>query len=330
MAKKTKETPEEFYARMNKKFGEGSINLGSSYSGSTSVIEHSSIGFNLASSLWGLPRGCVIQIEGDNHIGKSTFTQEIIASAQKIGLRCMLMDFEYSLDRVYAERLGIDFDKLVLSTPDTMEDSYNLIEEMLEADMIDVIVIDSITQMLPRSVLEGDIGDAKVAPDARVHSVALKRIMPLLKSRNAVLIGTSQYRAQVGSMSQNADKGLSGSNAWKFGTSFRIKLSRLKTEKTKEPHHFINYVEITKNKKGTAFLKHKMYYTIDSGVDQLMELVEYGIECGVITQAGSYYYYGSGEEKVKIGQGMVDAKEFLDSNPEMTEKIKSEILAVLK
>lgn len=324
MAKKQKETREEFFARMNNKFGSGSIKLGNAIEPNTGVIEHPSLGFNLASSIWGLPRGCIIQIEGDNHIGKSTFTQETIGAAQKSSLRCMLMDFEYSLDMTYAERLGINFNELIVSTPDTMEDAYNLIEEMLECDMIDVIVVDSVTQMIPRQVLEGEIGDAKVAPDARVHSVALKRIMPLLHKRNATLIGVSQYRAQVGSMSPNADKGLSGSNAWKFGTSFRIKLSRLLTKK--EEGYFVNNVEITKNKKGTAFLKHKMYYTIDSGVDQVRELIEYGKEVGVIKQAGAWYSHGEN----KLGGGINAVKEFFADNPEYFEQVRAEVIEKLK
>ena len=323
MAKKQKETKEEFFERMNKKFGAGSISTGTMVEPHTGVIEHPSIGFNLASSIWGLPQGCIVQIEGDNHVGKSTFMQEIIASAQKQGLRCMLMDFEYSLDRVYAERLGINFDELILSTPDTMEDSYNLMEEMLKCDMIDVIVVDSVTQMVPRSVLEGEIGDAKVAPDARVHSVALKRIMPLLKEKNATLIGVSQYRAQVGSMSPNADKGLSGSNAWKFGTSFRIKLSRLQTKK--DDGYFINNVEISKNKRGTAFLKHKMYYTIDSGTDKVRELIEYGKEAGVINQAGAHYSHGEN----KLGGGMNAVKEFFADNPEYFKQVQKEVIEKL-
>jgi len=309
---------------MNKRYGDGAVLLANYVPSDIDVIEHPSIGFNLASSTWGVPRGGIVVIEGDQHTGKSTFVLETIASAQKQGLTCMLMDYEYSLDRTYAERLGVDFDNLILSTPTSMEDGYNIAVDALENGIVDLLVIDSISAMEPEMVQDKEIGQKSVAPEAKIHSDALRRLKPLLKKQNACLIGISQYRAQVGSMSPNADKGLSGGNAWKFYPDFRIKLSRLITKK--DDGYFVNNVEITKNKKGTAFLKHKMFYTINSGVDKVRELIEYGKEVGVIKQAGAWYSH----KDTKLGGGMEAVRTFFEDNPEYFQNVKEEVITALR
>lgn len=321
MAKK-KETPEEILARLSSKY-KGAI----CQPKDVASVPHTSLGFNRASSIWGLPRGRIVQIEGENHVGKSTFIMEAIAQYQRAGLRTVIMDYEHSFDRNYAKRIGIDMDALIFAQPDTLEDGYNMAIEMLEAEFADLLVVDSVSKMVPKAILEGDVGDSTVALEARLHSQGLKKIQPLLDKTGATMIGITQYRAKIGSMSPTADKGLTGGNSWQFDTSMRIKLSRLKTDK--DNGFFINNVEITKNKTGTPFLKYKMYYTSDAGIDVVRETIEYGKELGLITQGGSHYHYG--ETKLSSGHGGMDTvKQFAEDNPEFFMEIRKKVEDALK
>lgn len=325
MAKKQAESFEDFAARMNKKYGDGTLLVGTNHIPNVDSVPHVSLGFNKASVIWGIPRGRVVRIEGNQHTGKSTFVMETIAQYQKQGLRCWLFDYEHSFDRKYATKLGIDMDKLIIQQPTTMEEGYNILREGLEGGFVDLAIIDSITKMKPKAVIEGEIGDHTVGLAARLHDQALGIIQPLLTKRNATLIGITQYRDKIGGMNPSGAKGVSGGNTWLFDPSMVIKLSRLETEK--KDGTFINFVEITKNKTGTPFLKYKMFYTTDSGVDRVAEMVEYGKELGIIKLAGSWYSHQDG---TKLGQGLDSVKELMNDNPEMFEKIYQEVEQALR
>lgn len=323
MAKK-KETKEEAFERLNKKYGAGSIKSGKDIAEKCETVPHISLGYNLATGIWGTPKGKLIMIEGEKHTGKSTLVSEIIASFQKEGLRCLYQDYEYSFDKSYARVLGVDVDELLIAQPDTLEDGYNMSIDLLESDLIDLIVVDSVNTMLPKAILEGEVGDATVAVAARLHTVGLNKIKPLLAKKNATMLLVSQYRAAIGSMSPSAGKQSGVGQAMSFMVDQIVKLSRLSTKK--DDGYFINNIEFTKNKVSSPYQKHQMIYDIGSGVDVVRELMFYGKELGIISQAGAWYSHG----ETKLGGGINQVKEFFNDNPEYFQRIYSEVETRLK
>lgn len=316
MAKK-QESTEETLARLNKLYGSGSIQQGDSHLKDVEVVPHKSIGFNLASSIGGLPKGKLIQIEGNQHVGKTTFIGESIAAFQNIGENVTLSDYEYAFDKKYGTALGINMAQLFFSQMENMEMGYEIIIDMIKSGNFGAIFIDSLNTMVPKDKIEGEMTDKNVALEARLHDLALKKIKPLLDSYGVTLVGISQYRDNIGAMGAGNDKSLAGGNAWKFMTDFRIKLSRFSTKK--EEGYFINNIEIVKNKCGTPFGKEKWYCTLDSGTDHIREILEYGKEHDIIDmKGGGHYSYGD----VKLGQGIDTVREFFNDNPELLADVE--------
>lgn len=318
MAKK--ETAEETLARISKLYGEGAVFRGSESLPNVEVVPHKSIGMNLASGIGGIPRGKLIQIEGNQHVGKTTLVGEIIAQFQAAGDNCALFDFEYAFDKKYGATLGIDMDKLVFSQPSTMEEGYEIILDLVASGNFRLIVIDSLNMMVPKDKFQADMEDKHVASEARLHDLAIKKLKVLLASTGTTLIGISQYRDNIGAMGAGNDKKLAGGNSWWFGCDFRIKLSRFSTKK--EDGYYINNIEITKNKSGTPFGKEKWYLSLSNGTDTVREILEYGKEYKVIDmKGGGHYSYGD----VKLGQGIDNVRSFFNDNPEYLEEIQKEL-----
>lgn len=318
MSKKNKETTEETLARLNKKYGNGSVMTGVNHISDISTVPHKTLALNIASEIGGLPRACLIQIEGNQHVGKTTFVLEMIGVLQKLDPRNVgFANYEQTFDKKYAKKLGVDTEKLIFCQKEYMEDGYEVIEEMIKSGNFSFIFIDSLNRMAPKAIIESGMSDKHVAEAARIHDKALLKIKPLLKEYDCSVIGITQYRDNIGAMGAGNDKALAGGNSWKFDTDFRIKLARLSTKK--EDGYVINNVEITKNKVGSPYGKEKWYMGIGTGTDEVREILEYGKENDIIEmKGGGHYSYAD----IKLGQGIDNVREFFDDNPELFIEVK--------
>lgn len=246
MAKSKKETAEETLARLKKLYGDSSLVKGDGHISDVEVVPHKSIGMNLASAIGGIPRGKLIQVEGQQHVGKTTLIAEMIACFQQADDNVALFDFENAFDKKYGRTLGIKMDELLFSQPETMEEGYEIIIDLIKSGNFRLIIIDSLNMMVPKDKVEAEMTDKHVAMEARIHDLAIKKIKALLAKTGTTLVGISQYRDAIGAMGAGNDKKLAGANAWWFGCDFRIKITRFSTKK--EDGYFINNIEITKNK----------------------------------------------------------------------------------
>lgn len=302
---------EDLKAKMEKQFGKGVIISGDSVK-EYDVISTGSLRFDKITNCLGIPRGKLVEMFGPESSGKSTLALHIIAEFQKKGLTCLLSDFEYSFDAEYAAQIGVNVDDLIISQPDTMEDGYNIIYEYIKSGEIGLVVVDSHTAMVPKQRLEGEIGDAKMAPEARVNSDALKKIKPELQKHNVCMLGISQLRSNIGGM--GAGDVPTGGNAWKFYSDMRIKIYK-QLDRPKETN--LTTIEIVKNKCAKPYGKGMVPIAWGIGIDKMSELVDISSELGIIKKSGSWYSYN----EAKLGQGSENVKELFVDNPELYSEI---------
>ncbi len=281
------------------------------------VTPSGSIVFDKESNCGGIPQGKLIEIFGPESSGKSTFVLHQIAECQKKGGTAAILDYEHSFDSAYARKIGVNVEKIIFRQPDSMEDGYNMIVDMIKSKLVKLIVIDSHTAMNPEKRMEGEIGDTKMAPEARVNSDALKAIKPLLKPYEVTIIGISQLRTNIGAM-HVSDKP-TGGNAWKFYTDMRIKIYR-QVEKNIETDKVT--FEIIKNKCGKPFGKGEINIRWGEGFDKIGEIIDVGVELKIINKAGSWYSYND----TKLGQGRESVRELFLDNPELFEEIKKKTI----
>lgn len=307
---------QELKDRLNAKYGKGTIIGGSESQQVETVVSTGSIKFDESTNCGGIPLGKLIEIMGPESSGKSTSVLHIIAEFQAAGYTAMLCDSEHSFDASYAATIGVDVDNLIYTQPETMEDAYNLITDAIDSGLIQLIVIDSHTSLVCRARLEGEIGDAKIAPEARVHSQALLRIKPSLDQKQCTIIGVSQLREDIGSMHGGAKS--TGGNAWKFYPDMRIKLFKI-ADKVNEVNK--TNIEIIKNKCGKPFGKCEIPIEWGTGIDKVAELIDVATEYKLITRGGSWYSQG----ELKLGQGINGVKAFMSDNPEFYEALKQQV-----
>lgn len=323
MAKAKKEEEEKdplqkLKDEMNAKYGKGTVIGGKDKIKDYEVISTGSIGFDRETNCGGIPIGKLIEIFGLESSGKSTLTLHMIAEFQKAGKKCMLADFEHSFDSFYAETIGVNIDDLIISQPPTMEDGYNLIYDYVASGLVDLIVLDSHTSMIAKQRLTGDIGDAKVAPEARVNSDALRKIHPALDKYKCTLIGVSQLRDNIGGMGDT--KVPTGGNSWKFYPDMRIKIFK---QLDRENETNDTTIEIVKNKCAKPFGKCKIPIAWGIGIDKIQELINEAISKGVIKKAGSWFSYNGDQ----IGQGNDTVRQLLEDNAELLEEVRAKVLA---
>lgn len=313
---------EELQKKLNAKYGKGTVVGAAQGKKDFKVVSTGSISFDRATFCGGYPMGKLIEILGPESAGKSTITLHAIAEFQKAGHTCMLCDFEHSFDAEYATTIGVDIEALLYTQPDTMEDGYNLIYDTIVSGLVQLVVIDSHTSMVSKMRLAGDsqIGDAKIAPEARVNSDALRKIKPELDLYNCTIIGISQLREDIGSMSGGA-KG-TGGNAWKFYPDMRIKLYKI-LDKPNELNK--TNIEIIKNKCARPFGKCEVPIAWAVGFDKYGELIDLASGLGILSKSGSWYSYGEN----KVGQGKNSVKDLLHDNPELYEEIENKVLNAL-
>lgn len=329
MAKEIKEVKisnkEELLAAMNKKYGKGSIVGGGTMDTDFEVVSTGSIAFDQATSCGGIPVGKLIEFLGMESAGKSTISLHIIAEFQKAGKTCLLADYEHSFDKNYAETIGVDTDALLIAQPPTMEDGYNMIYDVICSGQVSLVVLDSHTAMISKMRLANDsaIGDAKIAPEARVNSDALRKIHPVLDKYKCSMLGISQMRDAIGTMSSETKAG-TGGNSWKFYPDMRVKIFKI-LDRVNETNK--TTIEVIKNKCGKVFGKCTIPIAWGVGIDKTTEIIEIATEFDLIKKSGAWFSIPGIDSQF---QGAANLGEFLEDNPEVLAELKEKVLAKMK
>ncbi|HUM07700.1 MAG TPA: recombinase RecA [Acidocella sp.] len=310
-------------AQIERAFGKGSIMRMGAKGGTEAieVIPSGSLGLDLALGIGGLPRGRVIEIYGPESSGKTTLALHAIAEAQKRGGVCAFIDAEHALDPVYARKLGVDVDNLLISQPDTGEQGLEIADTLVRSGSIDVLVIDSVAALVPRAELEGEMGDSHVGLHARLMSQALRKITGSVARSNTMLIFLNQIRLKIGVMFGNPET-TTGGNALKFYASIRMEIRRTGSIKDREEvtgNH--TRVKVVKNKLAPPFRQVEFDIMFGEGISKAGELVDLGVKAGVVEKSGAWFSHDS----QRIGQGRENAKQFLRDNPKVAEAIEKKI-----
>jgi recombination protein RecA len=310
-------------AQIERAFGKGSIMRMGAKGGSEAieVIPSGSLGLDLALGIGGLPRGRVIEIYGPESSGKTTLALHAIAEAQKRGGVCAFVDAEHALDPVYARKLGVDIDNLLISQPDTGEQGLEIADTLVRSGSIDVLVIDSVAALVPRAELEGEMGDSHVGLHARLMSQALRKITGSVARSNTMLIFLNQIRLKIGVMFGNPET-TTGGNALKFYASIRMEIRRTGSIKEREEvtgNH--TRVKVVKNKLAPPFRQVEFDIMFGEGISKAGELIDLGVKAGVVEKSGAWFSYDS----TRIGQGRENAKQYLRDNPKTAEAIEKKI-----
>ena len=313
-------------AKIEKDFGKGSImKMGDQQVEHVDVIPTGSIGLNAALGVGGLPRGRIIEIFGPESSGKTTLAIHVIAEAQKQGGIAAFIDAEHAFDRFYAAHLGVDVDNLLISQPDNGEQALEIADQLIRSSAIDVIVIDSVAALTPKSEIEGDMGDNKVGLHARLMSQALRKVTATISKTNTCCIFINQLREKIGVMFGNPET-TTGGNALKFYASVRLDIRRVTTLKDGDQaigNHV--RVKVVKNKVSPPFRKAEFEILFGEGISKYGELVDLGVDNGIIRKSGSWFSY----EGSKLAQGRDATKALLKDNPELCDKIEAQIMAAL-
>jgi len=288
-------------------------------------IPTGSLGLDIALGIGGLPKGRVVEIYGPESSGKTTLTLEVIAQCQKLGGTAAFIDAEHALDPVYAERLGVNVEELLISQPDTGEEALEITDILVHSGGVDVLVIDSVAALVPKAEIEGEMGDSHMGLQARLMSQALRKITGNVKKSNTLVIFINQIRHKIGVMFGSPET-TSGGNALKFYASCRLDIRRIGT--VKEGDEVVGNetrVKVVKNKVSPPFKQAEFQIIYNKGINRLGELLDRGSDLGILEKAGSWYSL----EGEKIGQGKAKAVEFLQENPKIAEKIEKQILETL-
>jgi recombination protein RecA len=310
-------------SQIERAFGKGSIMRMGAKAGTEQieVIPSGSLGLDLALGIGGLPRGRVVEIYGPESSGKTTLALHAIAEAQKKGGVCAFIDAEHALDPIYARKLGVDIDNLLISQPDTGEQGLEIADTLVRSGSIDVLVIDSVAALVPRAELEGEMGDSHVGLHARLMSQALRKITGSVARSNTMLIFLNQIRLKIGVMFGNPET-TTGGNALKFYASVRMEIRRTGSIKEREEvtgNH--TRVKVVKNKLAPPFRQVEFDIMFGEGISKNGELIDLGVKAGVVEKSGAWFSYDS----TRIGQGRENAKQYLRDNPKIAEAIEKKI-----
>ena len=312
---------------IEKDFGKGSImKLGDEHIENVEVIPTGSIGLNAALGVGGYPKGRIIEIYGPESSGKTTLAIHAIAEAQKAGGIAAFIDAEHAFDRFYAEHLGVDVNNLWISQPDNGEQALEIADQLIRSSAIDIIVIDSVAALTPKSEIEGDMGDNKVGLHARLMSQALRKLTANISKTNTTCIFINQLREKIGVMFGNPET-TTGGNALKFYASVRLDIRRVTTLKDgDQPIGNQVRVKVVKNKVAPPFRKAEFEIMFGEGISKYGELVDLGVEYSIIQKSGSWFSYNG----TKLAQGRDATKALLKDNPELCEEIEAKIMEAIK
>ena len=310
---------------LTRRFGDGSIiRLGEATGLTVDVIPTGSLGLDIALGVGGIPRGRVVEIYGPESSGKTTLCLHIIAEAQRLGGLAAFIDMEHALDAIYAERLGVDVDKLYISQPDTGEQALEITEALVRSGALDVVVVDSVAALVPRAEIEGEMGDSHVGLQARLMSQALRKLSGAIKQSNTAVLFTNQIREKVGVM-YGSPETQPGGRALKFYASVRLDIRRI--QGIKQSGSTIGNrtrVRVTKNKVAPPFRETEfdiMFY--ERGISKMGEILDLGTGLEIIEKRGAFFRYNDG----LIGQGRENARKFLQENPAIQAAIEDAVRA---
>jgi recombination protein RecA len=309
-------------AQIDRAFGKGSaMKLGSREKIEIETISTGSLGLDIALGVGGLPRGRIVEIYGPESSGKTTLALHAIAEAQKNGGSAAFVDAEHALDPVYAKKLGVDIDELIVSQPDTGEQALEIVDTLVRSIAIDVLVIDSVAALVPRAEIEGEMGDSHVGLQARLMSQALRKLTGSISRSQTTVIFINQVRMKIGVMYGNPET-TTGGNALKFYASVRLDIRR--TGSIKERDDIVGNatrVKVVKNKVAPPFKQVEFDIMYGEGVSKVGEILDLGVKAGLVEKSGSWFSYDS----VRIGQGRENAKTYLKENPDVAQRIENAI-----
>lgn len=317
-------------SQIERQFGKGTVmRMGDRERVRMPSISTGSLGLDVALGIGGLPRGRVVEIYGPESSGKTTLTLQVIAEAQRKGGVCAFVDAEHALDPIYAEKLGVNVDDLIVSQPDTGEQGLEVSDMLVRSGAVDVLVVDSVAALTPKAEIEGDMGDHHVGLQARLMSQALRKITGNIKNANCLVIFINQIRMKIGVMFGNPET-TTGGNALKFYSSVRLDIRRIGAVKDgDEVIGSETRVKVVKNKVAPPFKQTEFQILYGQGINRLGEVVDYGVKLGLIDKAGAWYSY----QGDKIGQGKQNAIQYLREHTELAtaleDKIKSELLGIV-
>jgi len=307
---------------IEKSYGKGAVmKLGDNAIDNIESISTGSIGLDAALGIGGLPKGRVIEIYGPESSGKTTLAIHAIAEAQKKGGIAAFIDAEHAFDRFYAKKLGVDIENLLVSQPDNGEQALEITENLIRSGAIDIIVIDSVAALTPRSEIEGEMGDSKMGLHARLMSQALRKLTATISKTGCCCIFINQLREKIGVMFGNPET-TTGGNALKFYASVRLDIRRI--SQIKDGENIIGNrarVKVVKNKVAPPFRKAEFDIIYGEGISRTGEIIDMGVEALIIKKSGSWFSYGD----TKLGQGRDAVKKLLLDNPELSEEIESKI-----
>jgi recombination protein RecA len=311
-------------AQIDRAFGKGSaMKLGSKETMQVETISTGSLGLDIALGVGGLPRGRVIEVYGPESSGKTTLALHVIAEAQRGGGTAAFIDAEHALDPVYAKKLGVNIDELIVSQPDTGEQALEIVDTLVRSNAIDVLVVDSVAALVPRAEIEGEMGDSHVGLQARLMSQSLRKLTGSISKSRCMVIFINQLRMKIGVMYGNPET-TTGGNALKFYASVRLDIRR--TGQIKDRDDIVGNttrVKVVKNKVAPPFKQVEFDIMYGEGISKVGEILDLGVKAGVVEKSGAWFSYDS----VRIGQGRENAKVFLRENPEMMAKLEKTIRA---
>ena len=322
-ANKTKAL-EAALGQIERQFGKGTVmRMGDNARQAVPAISTGSLGLDIALGIGGLPKGRVVEIYGPESSGKTTLTLQVIAEAQKAGGTCAFIDAEHALDPVYAEKLGVVIDDLIVSQPDTGEQALEVTDMLVRSGACDVLIVDSVAALTPRAEIEGEMGDHHVGLQARLMSQALRKLTSNIKTANCLVIFINQIRMKIGVMFGNPET-TTGGNALKFYSSVRLDIRRIGA--VKDGDEIVGNetrVKVVKNKVAPPFKQTEFQILYGRGINRNGELVDLGVKHGLVDKSGAWYAYKGN----KIGQGKANVGIYLTENPDIAAEIEQQIRA---
>lgn len=313
--------------KLDKAYGKGTVmKMGDKAVEEMEVISSGSLGVDLALGVGGYPKGRIIEIFGPESSGKTTLTLHAIAEAQKAGGIAAFVDAEHAFDRFYAEKLGVDIDNLIISQPDNGEQALEIAESLIRSGAVDIVVIDSVAALTPKSEIEGDMGDSKMGLHARLMSQALRKLTATISKTNCTVFFINQLRDKIGVMFGNPET-TTGGNALKFYASVRLDIRR--SSQIKDGENVLGNrtkVKIVKNKVAPPFKTAEFDIMYGEGVSKTGEILDLAVEFEVIKKSGSWFSYGD----TKLGQGRDAVKGLIKDNPELADELEIKIKQLIK
>ncbi|NOQ92242.1 MAG: recombinase RecA [Flavobacteriaceae bacterium] len=313
--------------KLDKTYGKGAVmKMGDVAAQDIEAISSGSLGLDLALGIGGYPRGRVVEIYGPESSGKTTLAIHAMAEAQKAGGIAAFIDAEHAFDRFYAEKLGVDIDNLIISQPDYGEQALEIADHLISSGAIDIIVIDSVAALTPKSEIEGEMGDSKMGLHARLMSQALRKLTGTISKTNCTVVFINQLREKIGVMFGNPET-TTGGNALKFYASVRLDIRR--RTQIKDGDNVLGNrtkVKVVKNKVAPPFKTTEFDIMYGEGISKVGEILDFGVEFGIIKKSGSWFSYGD----TKLGQGRDAVKGLIADNPELAEELEAKIVAFIK